>query len=96
MGSSRLEMGVKTTVEINDALLKQAKQLAVEHDLSLKTVVESASRRFLKELQPGAPVELRDHTFGGRGVQPGLDEHDWPTIRAMIDEGRGRLSVLTP
>jgi hypothetical protein len=84
-------MVMKTTIEIEDALLKQAKQLAVEHNLSLKAVVELALRRFLEETnqQPGTPFKLRDHTFGGRGVQPGLDEHDWPTIRAMVYEGRG-------
>jgi hypothetical protein len=82
---------MKTTIEINDALFQRAKQLAVERNVSLKTVVESALRGYLDEATQGPrpPFKLRKHTFGGRGLQGGLDENDWATIRAMIYEGRG-------
>jgi Arc/MetJ family transcription regulator len=82
---------MKTTIEINDALLQRAKQLAIQRKISLKAIVESALRGYLDEAtQASRPdFKLRKCTFGGRGLQPGIDEGDWPTIRAMIYEGRG-------
>jgi hypothetical protein len=86
-----MEAGMKTTIEINDALLRRAKQLAVERNVSLKAIIESALRGYLDEATqtPRPPFKLRKRTFSGRGLQPGLDWHDWATIRAMIYEGRG-------
>ena len=40
---------MKTTIEINDALLQRAKQLAVEHNVSLKAIFEAALRGYLNE-----------------------------------------------
>jgi Arc/MetJ family transcription regulator len=82
---------MKTTIEIDDRLLQQAKQVALERKLSLKAVVESALRQFLDQPQTlGQPAfKLRDCSFKGEGLQPGIDESDWATIRAMIYEGRG-------
>jgi hypothetical protein len=72
-------------------LLQRAEQLAVQRKVSLGAIVESALRGYLDEAPQGARpgFKLRKHTFGGRGLQPGLDESDWATIRAMIYEGRG-------
>ena len=82
---------MKTTIEINDVLLRQVKQVALEHKLSLKAVVEAALRQFLHQAQgPQRPAfKLRRCTFKGEGLQPGLDWHDWETIRGLIYEGRG-------
>jgi Arc/MetJ family transcription regulator len=82
---------MKTTIEINDALLQQAKQVALERKLSLKAVVEAALRQFLDQPQASQQpaFKLRKCTFKGQGLQPGLDWHDWETIRALIYEGRG-------
>jgi hypothetical protein len=82
---------MKTTIEINDALLQQARQVALERKLSLKAVIESALRQFLDQPQsPEQPAfRLRDFSFKGEGPQPGIDESDWATIRAMVYEGRG-------
>ena len=82
---------MKTTIEIDDVLLQQAKRVALERRLSLKALVETALRQFLDQLQvPEQPAfKLRDCSFKGEGLQPGIDESDWPAIRAMIYEGRG-------
>jgi hypothetical protein len=81
---------MKTTIEINDALLRRAKVHAAERNLSLKALVEQALRQYLDRggAAPGT-FKLRKHTFRGRGLQPGIDENDWATIRAMAYEGRG-------
>ncbi len=82
---------MKTTIEINDVLLQRAKQLAVERKLTLKAVIDAALRRFVEEIeQPPQPApEPRKGSFRGCGLQPGLDENDFATIRAMAYEGQG-------
>jgi hypothetical protein len=81
---------MKTTIEINDALLRRAKVYAAERNLTLKALVEQALRQYLDHgVAPPGTFKLRKHTFRGRGLQPGIDENDWATIRAMAYEGRG-------
>lgn len=81
---------MKTTIEINDALLQQAKHVALERKLSLKAVVEAALRQFLDQSQaaPRTAFDPRSCSFKGEGLQPGLDENDFATIRAMAYERR--------
>lgn len=82
---------MKTTVEISDALFQRAKHLAAQRHTTFKTIVEAALREFLAapRSNAGRPFRLRKHTFGGRGLRPGLDESDWATIRERAYEGRG-------
>lgn len=85
------EAEVKATVQIEDALLRRAKRLAAERNTTLRAIVESALRHYLEGIGSGShpPFRLRRHTFRGKGLQPGLDEHDWATIRERVYEGRG-------
>ena len=81
---------MKTTVEINDALLSRAKQLAVENQLTLKSILETALRQFLdSNTEPQPSFKLRKHSFRGQGLQSPLTEGDWATVRSQIYEGRG-------
>jgi hypothetical protein len=81
---------MKTTIEIDDAVLLRAKRLALEQRTSLRALVEMALRRYLEETgELDRPFKLRRCTVAGHGLQPGLDEGDWPAIRALIYEGRG-------
>jgi hypothetical protein len=76
---------VKTTVEIPDALMVEARKYAAARGLTFREVLEMSLRRALD--QPGAkkPFRLRKTTFKGKGQLI----HDWETIRALIYEGRG-------
>ena len=82
---------MKTTVEINDALLREAKKTAAQRRQTLKALIESALRQHLKG--PGRPrpgtFKLRKHPFRGRGLQPDVAEGDWSEIRRRAYEGRG-------
>lgn len=80
---------MKTTVEIAPVVLRRAKRLAARRGTTLRALIEDALTKELDaaEREPAAPV--RTHTFGGRGLQPGLSWGDWSTIRAMVYEGRG-------
>jgi Arc/MetJ family transcription regulator len=82
---------MKTTIEISDALLAAAKRAAIERNTTLRTVVEVALRRYLEttESEAEARPRLRRCTFRGRGLQPGIAEGDWSTLRGLAYEGRG-------
>ncbi len=81
---------MKTTIDIADPLLRRAKQLAARRHTTLKAVIEEALRRSLgEESRARRPPRLRTHTFGGRGLQPGLSWDDWNTLRSLAYEERG-------
>ncbi len=81
---------MKTTINIADPLLRQAKEEAARRGTTLKVVVEEALRGFLQGgRRPGKPYRLETHTFGGNGLQPGLSWGDWSTLRDLAYEGRG-------
>lgn len=78
---------MKTTVEIPDALFKEVKKYASTHGLTFRQVLETSLRSTLDEKNSGKkPFKLRDGSFKGTGMTPGLD---WPAIRKLIYEGRG-------
>ena len=81
---------MKTTIEISDALLEEAKRLARERGTTLRAVLEAALRREVAApAEPRKKFKLRDGSFRGEGVQPGIDLSDWSQIRRIIYEGRG-------
>jgi hypothetical protein len=81
---------MKTTIEISDALLRRAKQLAVRRKTTLRSVIEHALRDSLeRESSAKPPVPVETHAFKGRGLQAGQSWEDWSTIRDLAYEGRG-------
>jgi len=48
-------MAMKTTLELDDELLREAKRRAAEQGRTLKNLVEEALRRSLDEEPPGEP-----------------------------------------
>ena len=81
---------MKTTIEIQEALLREAKGTARKEGTTLRALVEEGLRRVLKE-RGGRKrkVRFRFATFKGNGLQPGIDETDWRRIREISYEGRG-------
>lgn len=85
-------MGIhmKTTIDINDALVAQAKELARERQQMLKSIIEAALRQFLETNEAKKePFRLRKRTFRGQGLQPDIREGDWAAIRERAYEGHG-------
>lgn len=81
---------MKTTVEIMDALLTEAKRLAAEEGTTVRALVEEGLRRVLEERrQRTEAFELRRVTFGGNGLRPEFREGSWERIRDAIYEGHG-------
>lgn len=80
---------MKTTVEISDALLKEAKRVASEEKTTLRALIEAGLRRTLESRQLGAEFHLRDAGFRGKGLQPEFRDGDWQQIRDAAYKGRG-------
>jgi hypothetical protein len=81
---------MKTTIDIADALLEQARKMARERNTTIKAILEAALReQIAKGKRPRARFQLETPTFEGRGLQPGLSWDDWTAIRDVAYEGRG-------
>lgn len=81
---------MKTTIDIADGLFEEAKTLASRQGTTLKAVVETSLREFLaKREKSRAAFRLKDGSFRGQGLQPGIREGDWRAIESLIYEGRG-------
>lgn len=82
---------MRTTIRLDDQLLKSAKQLAHNTGKSLTAVIEDALRQTLARQttnkQTRKPVKLT--TVSGHGVRPGIDLNDSATLLAVMERPRG-------
>ncbi len=78
---------MRTTINIDDTLLAEAKQVAARTGRSLATVVEDALRESLhRRNRPGVrTVELP--MFGEGGFQPGVDLDDSAALLELMEHG---------
>lgn len=82
---------MKTTVEIPDAVLADAKSFASKEGTTLKALVEEGLRRVLDDRKRRKKFRLRDASFKGDGLCPEVADWSWEKIRDLIYEGRGGL-----
>ena len=80
---------MKTTVEIADPLLKEAKARARAEGTTLRELIEAGLRKVLGERKRGGKFRLRDASVSGGGLQADLREGSWERVRDLIYEGRG-------
>ena len=79
---------MKTTVEITDALLEEAKRVASQESSTLRELIEDGLRRSLEDRKRKKSFHLRRASFRGKGLQPGVSS-DWDRLREIAYEGRG-------
>jgi hypothetical protein len=79
---------MKTTVEIPDSLLDEARKLAAREKTTVRALIEEGLRRILEERKRG-PFHLRRASFKGCGLQPELTGAGWERIRDLSYESRG-------
>jgi hypothetical protein len=78
---------MKTTVELSDDLLRQAKEYAARHGIPMREVIELGLQLALQAKRPsGRPFRLKTITTKGEGL---ICDGDWSTIRSLIYEGHG-------
>ena len=81
---------MKTTIEISDALLAEAKQFAAQQGTTVRALVESGLRRVLAERKARAtPFRLRQASFNGKGLNPELQRQGWSRLHDLAYEGGG-------
>lgn len=81
---------MKTTIDIADSLLGQARETAAREGTTVRALVEEGLREVLaRHRKRRTRFVLRDASFGGDGLRPGVDLSDWSSIAAEIYGGRG-------
>lgn len=81
---------MRTIVNIEDRLLRHAKELATRTQRPLGAIVDDALRMLLSRVQQpdrGAVVDLP--TYGGSGLQPGVDLEDKEALATLLEAGDG-------
>jgi len=77
---------VKTTVEVPDALFRQAKKYCAENGVPFRAVVEQGLRHVIEGSTVKRRFRLKEFGFRGEGL---AGPSDWSQIREIIYEGRG-------
>jgi len=80
---------MKTTVEIPDSLLEEARKVASREGTTVRSLVEQGLRRVIAERKQTGGFRLRKATFKGQGLQPGTVGANWEQIRDLAYQGRG-------
>ena len=75
-----MSLCMRTTVRLNDDLLRRAKKAAAESDRTLTAVIEDALRLALVNRPTAARAPFRMKTFRGSGLQPGVDINSWSSL----------------
>ena len=81
---------MKTTIEISDPLIREAKQMASHEGTTLKELVEQGLRHVLTQRKETLPFKLKKATFKGKGLQAGVGgDGTWEQIRGIVYERYG-------
>lgn len=81
---------MKTTIELPDPLLRDARAIAAREKTTLKALMEEGLRTVVeKRRKRKKPFKLRMVGFRGQGLHPDIGEWSWEKIRDIIYEGRG-------
>ncbi len=80
---------MKTTIEIADPLLCEARKLAAHEGLTLRALVERGLHKVVAEAANDVPFKLRRASFKGEGLRPELRDASWDRLRDLIYQDRG-------
>ena len=80
---------MRTTVRLDDHLLRQAKALAAHTGRTLTAVIADALRETLaRQRSPGRQPRVKLPTFKGKGLRPGVDLDDSAGLLEIMDGSR--------
>jgi hypothetical protein len=81
---------MRTTVRLDDQLLRRAKQYALAHGETLTAVLERALRELLARREAPKPIKrLELVTFKGRGIRAGVDLDDSASLMDVMEHDDG-------
>jgi putative N-acetylmannosamine-6-phosphate epimerase len=74
---------MKTTIDLSDALMLEAKAQAAAHQTTLRAMMEEGLQHVLERMKKPKPFVLKDCSFKGEGLQPGQENLSWDEVMAM-------------
>ena len=80
---------MKTTVELSDGLLRQAKRLALKERTTVRALIEQGLRAVVADRTRARGFTLRRASFRGDGLVSGRSLQDWAAIRDLVYSERG-------
>lgn len=80
---------MKTTIEITDSLLIEAKKMAAKEKTTLRQLVEQGLHQVVAARKKAKKFKLKDGSFKGDGLTPEFANASWEQIRDAIYEGHG-------
>lgn len=80
---------MKTTIDIADSLLKEAREIAAKKHLTLRSLVEQGLRNIIVESDSGEKFILRKASFKGNGIRAEFRGESWNEIREAAYEDHG-------
>ena len=80
---------MRTIIDIPDALLEKARQVAARDHTTVRALIEHGLRHALAERNAAREFRLRKATFRGEGLQPGVTDATWERIRDFVYDGHG-------
>jgi hypothetical protein len=80
---------MKTTIDIADPILEQARKVAVRDGTTLRSLAERGLRQVLaEETKAKRPFKFRDASVKGGGwLRPELQDAGWDELRALSRRG---------
>jgi hypothetical protein len=73
---------MKTTVDISDPLLRQARTVAAKRGTTLRALVEQGLRQVI-DGKPAKPFKLKDGSFKGKGLSPQAAQLAGPNLEKI-------------
>jgi hypothetical protein len=80
---------IKTTVEIPETLMAQARRLAQRRGVTLRTLIEEGLQHIVTSERRRPAFRLRDASFTGEGLHAAFDGVPWERVRDAAYEGHG-------
>jgi len=77
---------MKTTIDIADPLLLEARKMAAREGTTLRALVEQGLRQVVAERKRRPKFRLKLVTFKGEGLRPELKNASWAEIRDLSYE----------
>ncbi len=80
---------MKTTIDISDSLLQEAKKLSAQRRITLRSLVKQGLREIISRQKSDQKFKLRKASFRGNGLQDEFRGESWQKIRIPAYEGHG-------
>jgi hypothetical protein len=80
---------MKTTIDISDALLRDARRFAAQEGVTLRALVERGLHRIIADTPQRGAFKLRRASFKGDGLSDEFRDATWERVRDGAYQGRG-------